>query len=45
MNDFEQESSTDEQGDGNPPASLMTESSPNDTASQEDQIEFSESQI
>ena len=45
MNDIEPESSIDEQGDGNTPASLMTDSSPNDIAGEEDQIEISEAPI
>ena len=45
MNDIEPESSIDEQGDGNTPASLMTDSSPNDIAGEEDQIEVSEAPI
>ena len=45
MNDIEQESSINEQGDGDTPASLMTDSSLNDTAEVEDQIEVSEAPI
>ncbi|MAV20422.1 MAG: transcription termination/antitermination protein NusG [Acidimicrobiaceae bacterium] len=45
MNDIEPESSIDEQGDGDTPASLMTDSSLNDTAEVEDQIEVSEAPI
>ena len=45
MNDIEPESSIDEQGDGNTPASLMTDSSPNGIAGEEDQIEVSEAPI
>ena len=45
MNDIEQESSIDEQGDGDTPASLMTDSSLNDIAGVEDQIEVSEAPI
>ena len=45
MNDIEQESSIDEQGGGDTPASLMTDSSPNDIAGEEDQTEVSEAPI
>ena len=45
MNDIEQEGAIDEQGDGDSPASLMTDSSPDDIAGEEDQIEVLEAPI